>query len=216
MPPHTLTFRFTHYRSTRLRAMLQVAEQGHLTAPFMPMKDGGWYQVTFALSSRAQVHAALSLAELLLRHPCAEAYGNGQRVNPQRVVSILRCYEKSFGPSQWKAHCYTVQKGFFEAQLIPITYTVRTTIELGCGPEGCSNEPGKSQVEYSGPGYRPWYFPCRYAEPAVARIAVTHPAGIRAQVEQALTAYECTWCPRLQHLDTWELEMWGRPPEPVE
>lgn len=208
----TLRFRFTHYRSSRLRAMLQVAERGHLKVRFQPMQPGDWYVVEYDLSQREHVQAALTLAELLYRHPCAEAYGNGQRIRLTIIDSILRCYEKSFGSANWRAHCWKPYPGRFfedEATRGPIRHTVFIGMK---GP--CGDIPTRTEYDdgYQRPPVHPvWYFPCRYASCSqeVGDLSLLHPASLREQVESILTDREVHWCPRLRHLDEWDFNQWG-------
>ncbi|MDO8357205.1 MAG: hypothetical protein Q7U76_12515 [Nitrospirota bacterium] len=166
--------------------MIEVAQRGCYVPP-ASHTQGLWHETTFTLPGRQAAQDALTLTELLLRHPCAEAYGNDQRVNLHRMVGILACYAHSFGVIDYRAHCWVPLPRFLDDRT-PITYVVTS----GDAP---------AQEVAATPA---WLFPCQYASPASNGLSLTHQASLRAQVESALVQYECAWCPRLRDLDHWE------------
>lgn len=142
----------------------------------------------FTTLEQVQVARALAEALLPLETQGAEVYGNGQRVSLRRLPGILDCYAKSFGVSDYRAHCWVPHVRYLDDQT-PLT------IHVTAGRQPAT-APATNNLSF---------FPCQYASPAANLITPTHPAPLRAQVEQALVTYECAWCPRLRDLDHWEL-----------
>lgn len=155
----------------------------------------GWCEAGISLDTLPQIQAAGAIAEALapLSLQGAEAYGNDQRISLRRVAGILACYAKSFGVSDYRAHCWT-----------PIARLLHDQTPIVLLPQD-SSAPAVASVTA-----RTWFFPCQYASPGAATITSAHPAPLHAQAEQVLTHYECRWCPRLRDLDQWELMQWGR------
>jgi len=212
----SLTFEFTHYRSPKLARMLELARLGQFSERRLTA-DGPaltLYTATFPID-KDSIKTVTDLAICLTAHPSAHVSANGQRINIHRVASILQCYEQSFQPSDWRAHCWQPRPArFLEDAVTRGAIIEGVDILLSCSGttaqrtynDGFSTLPDRD---------RPiWMFPCRYANcaPVATELSLRHPAGLRAQVEQALTHYECRWCPRLQSLDEWELLQWGTPP----
>lgn len=204
----SLRFRFGPYRSPRMAAILEAARQGDYRAPAY---SDGWHETRFQLQDRQEVQHALTLAEHLTWHPRAEAYGGGQRIHIHTVLQVLRCYEKSCGPSDWRAHCWQPRPAqFYEDWSVKIGQPIGLSLSLNPFTRQTSIAPlPDSPLPALDRPHRIWIMPCRI--PASADISRLHPAPLRAQVEAALIDYECAWCPRLQHLDEWDLNQWGPP-----
>lgn len=186
--PPQLRFRVPLSRhSACIQALLIANEQARISQ--------GWVEARVDLTTLSNVQVARALAETLIpmESQGAEVYGNQQRISLIRLAGILSCYEKSFGPSDYRAHCWVPHLRFLGDQT-PLTFSASS----GAQP---ATQPAAKRLSF---------FPCQYASPAANLITSSHPAPIRAQVEQAITTYECAWCPRLRDLDHWELLQHGQ------
>lgn len=193
-----ILFRFTGYRSPRLPLMVEASRAGQYTAPATHAL-ASYHQSAFDLDSREQVIAARFLADLLTAHPCAHAIIGEHHLSIPHVVHVLRCYEKSFQVSDARAYCWKLHT-LLEDRSKVISYPVNALL-FSCSPP---------QTPEPQPGPRTWYFPCRLAVGLAADISLAHPASLRSQVEAVLADSQASWCPRIRHLDQWDLEQWGK------
>lgn len=194
----SITFRFTGYRSPRLALMVESAHAGAYAAPDSSSLCA-YHVSTFDLTDRAAVSAARILADLLTTHPCAHAMVAGRQIDVPSAAKVLRCYEQSFQVSDARAYCWKLHT-LREDRSKVISYPVNIVLS-------CNHDPTPPPPR---PDPRTWYFPCRLAVGLAADISLAHPASLRAQVESVLADSQASWCPRLKHLDQWDLEQWGK------
>ncbi len=162
----------------------------------------------FMLESRDEVDAATKLVYAWgLKLERVLILGWGVRLSRNYVGSVLTCLQQSYEAQDYRAHCWTGGRAHtIENEAERITYTVH----LG------TNRPATKTVENANgdivpdPAKAPIFMhPCRYAQ-RWEHFTTMHPVNIRAQIEATLVYKDCRWCPRLDDLDSWEQEMWGR------
>jgi hypothetical protein len=130
--------------------------------------------------------------------------------NGQYVGSVLRCLRKSYESQAYRAHCWTDRRATTmehdEANrtiAIRRKGLIRTTYDRHSQP---IPDPVNAPI---------WLHPCRSLG-GWDQLTTQHPTSIRAQIEAGMVERECRWCPRLEHLDHGEQQMWGRPRLPGE
>lgn len=167
------------------------------------------YQVTLR---RVTPASALCLAELVRslssRGPSMTV--NGCRLTWLRVAPVLDCYLRSCAVSDWRAYCWVPARNPFNTfPRLPLT--VRLSLSLTDPSPSPDARTAQGNQDHPVTAHSDWFAPCQRIHRYIAALMRdAHPAGLRAQVEALLAREECHWCPRVQHLDEWDLLQWGR------
>lgn len=160
----------------------------------------------FELTSQAEVDAAIKLVYAWgLKWDRILVLGFGVPLYHNYVGTVLTCLRKSYAAKDARAHCWTgMPATTVEQEASGTTYVLR----LGQPPE--KQVFNRQGARIPDPRKAPiWLHPCRYARGGPA-VTTFHPASLRAQIEAGLVQAGCRWCPRLDDLDAWEHEMWGK------
>lgn len=158
----------------------------------------------FALESRAEIDAAVLLVHAPgLKWDRILALGWGVPIPPHTVSGVLDCLRRSYESEDYRAHCWTGRHATTmeqEPNRIATTFTHNGATQDVYQKNGhVIPSPKKAPI---------WLHPCRFA--GSPPLTTFHPATIFEQIEAGLTAQGCRWCPRLDRLNQWQQQMWGK------
>jgi hypothetical protein len=202
--------------------IVELAKQGDLTDRLIyeAHQKLTLYETRFQVRPET-IQTLVDLATLLIRHPHADVFANEQRISLYPVTEVLTCFEQSCGISDARAHCWVSLPRLCEDSLRPLSYPLHIHIQSpnpGCCGLDADQDP-QVETEQGTPDTAPiqepviWFVPCRLIQHRTQRVSLQHPSTLRAQMDALLRQAHCEWCPRLQHLDLWEVSLPATTPE---